>query len=84
MNTKITILLIIALLSVSTSPIIGRALENINAVSISFWRMFIAAIILWSFSIFKPQGHMMKKSISIEQYVLVFYLGFTLHYFLKL
>ena len=61
MNTKITILLIIALLSVSTSPIIGRALENINAVSISFWRMFIAATILWSFSIFKPQGHMVEK-----------------------
>ncbi|MAV93936.1 MAG: hypothetical protein CMG01_07285 [Candidatus Marinimicrobia bacterium] len=61
MNTKITILLIIALLSVSTSPIIGRALEGVNAVSISFWRMFIAAIILWLFSLIKPQGNMNVK-----------------------
>ena len=61
MNTKITLLLILALLSVSTSPIIGRALVGVNAVSISFWRMFIAAIILWGFSIIKPQGKMKDK-----------------------
>lgn len=61
MNTKITLLLFIALLCVSTSPIIGRALVGVNSVSISFWRMFIAAIILWSFSLFKPQGKMNIK-----------------------
>jgi drug/metabolite transporter (DMT)-like permease len=61
MNTKITLLLILALLSVSTSPIIGRALVGVNAVSISFWRMFIATIILWVFSMIKPQGKMKVK-----------------------
>ena len=61
MNTKITLLLILALLSVSTSPIIGRALVGVNAVSISFWRMFLATIILWVFSMFKPQGKMKVK-----------------------
>ncbi|MAZ60643.1 MAG: hypothetical protein CMG50_00505 [Candidatus Marinimicrobia bacterium] len=66
MNSKITLLLILALLSVSTSPIIGRALVGVNAVSISFWRMFIAAIILWLFSLIKPQGKM-KVSININR-----------------
>ena len=66
MNSKITLLLILALLSVSTSPIIGRALVGVNAVSISFWRMFIAAIVLWLFSLIKPQGKM-KSSININR-----------------
>ena len=61
MNTKITLLLILALFSVSTSPIVGRALVGVGAVSISFWRMFIAAIALWLFSIIKPQGKMIIK-----------------------
>ena len=61
MNTKITLLLILALFSVSTSPIVGRALVGVGAVSISFWRMFIAAIVLWLFSIIKPQGKMIIK-----------------------
>ena len=62
MNIKITFLLILALFSVSTSPIIGRALENVGAISISFWRMFFASVILWIYSFFKPQG-----SIKIKQ-----------------
>ena len=56
MNVKITLLLVLALFSVSTSPIIGRALENVGAISISFWRMFLASFILWIFSLVKPQG----------------------------
>ena len=62
MNTKITLLLFLALLSVSTSPIIGRALVGVGAVSISFWRMLIASIILWMFSSIKPQGKMKISS----------------------
>ena len=65
MNTKITLLLILALLSVSTSPIIGRALTGVGAISISFWRMFFASIILWIFSMLKPQGKMkLSKSLN--------------------
>ena len=62
MNKKITLLLIIALLAVSTSPIVGRALENVGSVSISFWRMFIAGITLWMFSLMRPQGKMKLRS----------------------
>ena len=62
MNTKITLLLILALLSVSTSPIVGRALTGLGAISISFWRMFIASMALWLFSAIKPQGKIIVKS----------------------
>tara|TARA_B100000029_G_scaffold515629_1_gene623624 strand:+ start:673 stop:1536 length:864 start_codon:yes stop_codon:yes gene_type:complete len=61
MNTKITLLLILALLSVSTSPIIGRALTGVGAISISFWRMLFASLILWIFSMFRKQGNMKVK-----------------------
>jgi len=50
MNIKITILLIIALLSVSTSPIIAKSLVDVPAVSISFWRMIIGSFFLWFYS----------------------------------
>tara|TARA_Y100001960_G_C14718577_1_gene851113 strand:- start:245 stop:1108 length:864 start_codon:yes stop_codon:yes gene_type:complete len=62
MNNKITLLLVLALLSVSTSPIIGRALTGVGAISISFWRMFFAALILWFFSMIKSQGKMKVNS----------------------
>jgi len=61
MNTKITLLLILALLSVSTSPIIGRALTGVGAISISFWRMLFASLILWIFSMYRKQGNMKVK-----------------------
>ena len=56
MNIKITLLLVLALFSVSTSPVIAKALTGVNAISISFWRMFFASLILWIYSCFKPQG----------------------------
>ena len=56
MNIKITLLLILALFSVSTSPIVAKALTEVGAVSISFWRMLFASMILWGYTVFKPQG----------------------------
>ena len=61
MNIKI-LLLFIAMLSVSTSPIIARYLENVSAVSISFWRMGIGSILLWAFSSYKPQIPLEKNN----------------------
>tara|TARA_B100000131_G_scaffold205800_1_gene197942 strand:+ start:12 stop:851 length:840 start_codon:yes stop_codon:yes gene_type:complete len=48
-------LLLLAMFSVSTSPIIARYLETVPAVAISFWRMGFGAFILWLISIFKKQ-----------------------------
>ena len=56
MNIRISILLFVALFSVSTSPIIAEFLKDVPAISISFWRMFIAALILWTYSFFFKQG----------------------------
>jgi len=56
MNYRITILLVIALLSVSTSPIVAKFLIGVPAVAISFWRMFIGSFLLWIYSIFYKQG----------------------------
>ncbi len=69
MNKKITLLLILALFSVSTSPIIGRALTGVGAVSISFWRMFLASMILWIFSMIKPQGTI-SSSVNLKRTIL--------------
>ena len=52
----IVYILFIALFSVSTSPIIAEFLKDVPAISISFWRMFIAALILWTYSLFFKQG----------------------------
>ncbi len=57
------ILLCIAMLSVSTSPIIARFLDNVPAVTISFWRMSFGAMILWFISIFKKQTPLNSKQL---------------------
>ena len=62
MNYRIIILLTIALLSVSTSPIIAKSLSGVPAVSISFWRMFIGSFLLWIYSYFYRNGKMNDKS----------------------
>ena len=61
MNYRITILLVIALLSVSTSPIVAKSLIGVPAVAISFWRMFIGSFLLWLYSIFYKQGNVKKR-----------------------
>ena len=61
MNYRITILLVIALLSVSTSPIVAKSLIGVPAVAISFWRMIIGSFLLWLYSIFYKQGNVKKR-----------------------
>ena len=61
MNYRITILLVIALLSVSTSPIVAKSLSGVPAVTISFWRMFIGSFLLWVYSSFYQQGNVIDK-----------------------
>ena len=51
MNIRVFLILFIAMISVSTSPIIARLLVDISAVSVSFWRMFIGGILLWIISL---------------------------------
>ena len=57
------LLLFTAMLAVSTSPIIARYLENVPAVSISFWRMGFGALILWIVSLVKKQAPLKNKNL---------------------
>ena len=47
--TSTIFLMLLALLSISSSPIVARLIE-LPAVTISFWRMAFAGVFLWSYS----------------------------------
>ena len=51
MHTKINLVLLIALLAVSTSAILARFLPDVPAVVISFWRLAIASLLIWFYTI---------------------------------
>ena len=55
---KISVLLFLALLSISTSPIVAKGLIGVSAISIAFWRMIIASTFLWIYSGIYNQGRM--------------------------
>ncbi|MBC8213864.1 MAG: EamA family transporter [Candidatus Marinimicrobia bacterium] len=55
MSPKIVILLFVAMLSVSTSPLLAKWLDSVPALLISFWRMTFASMALWGYSAFKPK-----------------------------
>ena len=62
MKTKINLVLVFALLSVSTSSIIARFLPDVSAVVISFWRLAIACFLIWIYTIFFRQARIEKKN----------------------
>ncbi len=59
---QISLLLVFALISVSTSSIFVRMLPLLPAVVIAFWRMSTASVFLWSYSVIKSQGKIQKTS----------------------
>ena len=77
MKSKINLILFIALLSVSTSSIIARLLPGLSAVTIAFWRLAIASILLWVYTAFSPQFSIEKK---IYKYYILSGLFLALHF----
>jgi len=73
LKTKINLVLVFALLSVSTSSIIARFLPDVSAVVISFWRLAIAGFLVWIYTAFYRQGHIDKSN-----YKLYVFSGFFL------
>lgn len=63
MNNKLNIVLVIALLAISTSSIIARFLPNVSSVVISLWRLVFACIVIWIYSFFKSQDKINKADI---------------------
>jgi len=62
LKTKINLVLVFALFSVSTSSIIARFLPNVSAVVISFWRLAIAAFFIWIYTFFYRQIRIDKRN----------------------
>ncbi len=82
MNIKVFLILFIAMISVSTSPIIARLLVDVSAVSVSFWRMFIGGILLWIISLIPifTQKQLSKKNRKKTQ-ISGILLGFHFYFF---
>lgn len=75
---NISIILLFAMLAVSTSPVVAELLNKNNQVDgtiIAFWRMFFAAAILWSFSVISRQGSFKVKKNLIRSIASGFFLG---------
>lgn len=63
MKIKINLVLVVALLAVSTSSIIARFLPEVSSIVISLWRLVFASIAVWLYSIFKTQSKIKKQNI---------------------
>jgi drug/metabolite transporter (DMT)-like permease len=60
MRLKINLLLAVALFAVSTSSIFARFLPNVSAIVIAFWRLAIASILLWIYTLSQKQPKLDK------------------------
>jgi drug/metabolite transporter (DMT)-like permease len=52
----------VALLSVSSTALVIRHVDSIPALTLAFWRMFLASIFLWFYSSFRAQGSLSKQN----------------------
>ena len=80
MKIKVLLILFIAMLSVSTSPIIARLLVDVPALSISFWRMFIGGTLLWGISLLFKQKPL-SKSNRVKTQIFGILLGLHFYFF---
>ncbi len=56
MKRRVILILFMAMIAVSTAPIIAKWLAGVPAVAISFWRMSFASALVWGYSAIRPQG----------------------------
>jgi len=60
MHTRINLILILALLAVSTSSIFARYLPEVSAVVIAFWRLATASIFIWFYGFLNKQQKIIR------------------------
>jgi drug/metabolite transporter (DMT)-like permease len=63
LKIKINLILVVALISISTSSIIARFLPDVSSIVIALWRLVFASVAVWIYSFFKPQRKIKKNNI---------------------
>ena len=61
---NISLILVLAMLAVSTSPVAAKILNqssDVDGVMLAFWRMAFASAILWGFCLVKKQGRFKSR-----------------------
>ena len=82
MSIGIYFLFFCSMLAVSTSPLIALHLDNqVNPISIAFWRMLIGGLILYFYSLFNKQRDSINPENSIKTLVAGVLLGFHFAFF---
>ena len=58
MTVRIGLILLLAMVSVSSTSLVVRSVATVPALVLAFWRMFTASGMLWSYSVIRPAGNL--------------------------
>ena len=58
MTVRIGLILLLAMVSVSSTSLVVRSVATVPALVLAFWRMFTASGMLWSYSVVRPVGRL--------------------------
>ena len=56
MTVRIGLILLLAMVSVSSTSLVVRSVVTVPALVLAFWRMFTASGMLWGYSVIRPAG----------------------------
>ena len=56
MTVRIGLILLLAMVSVSSTSLVVRSVATVPALVLAFWRMFTASGMLWGYSVIRPAG----------------------------
>ena len=58
MTVRIGLILLLAMVSVSSTSLVVRSVATVPALVLAFWRMFTASGMLWGYSLIRPAGRL--------------------------
>lgn len=73
MTFRLGLILAVALVSISSTALVVRYVDDVPALVLAFWRMLTASSMLWAYSAFRPKGRL-----SLHQKKLILLAGFFL------
>ncbi|HIE41981.1 MAG TPA: hypothetical protein EYP95_01845, partial [Nitrospinaceae bacterium] len=56
MTIRLGLILLLAMVSVSSTSLVIRSVATVPALVLAFWRMLTASGMLWSYSVIRPAG----------------------------